>query len=196
MDQQKSPEKSTTGRHVEITGIGLSTIDGVRTACVVFKLRCDCETLRKNGKLSLKKVSRSSKSELKKEPITTNTLLNFSRKSSAEKMGFPKEFKRRNPGLFGDFPSFHRLSLSVVLRSPRSYKPRSYSIHLIPLLDQGPVHYSKPWTAVAPSMSHQLCRLQTQKRMDQKKRARKALTTGRNVAITGIGLSTIESKSI
>ncbi|ULT98200.1 hypothetical protein L3Y34_005782 [Caenorhabditis briggsae] len=45
-------------------------------------------------------------------------------------------------------------------------------------------------------MSHQFCRLEIQKRMDQKKRARRASTTGRNVEITGTCLSAVESKSI
>ncbi|CAO4375977.1 unnamed protein product [Caenorhabditis nigoni] len=50
-------------------------------------------------------------------------------KSSAEKkMGFRKDFKRRDFGHYGDFPLPHRLSLSVVQISPRSPKASSCSI--------------------------------------------------------------------
>ncbi|CAO4375872.1 unnamed protein product [Caenorhabditis nigoni] len=182
-----------------------------------------------------------------------------------------KEFQRRDPDHYDDYSSPHDPSLSVVQISPRPLKPRSCSIHVIPsrcnpAKAKDYSLSSNTWTAVAPSMSHQLCRLQTPKtpkvkgrnkeqstlcgifeiikcsverwdfqkefksptdclyeliryhqdhletwtalwmsheprklqtlkKMDQQKSPEKS-TTGRHVEITGIGLSTIESKSI
>ncbi|PIC37500.1 hypothetical protein B9Z55_016109 [Caenorhabditis nigoni] len=73
-----------------------------------------------------------------------------------------KEFKRRDPDHYDD------PSLSVVQISPRPLKPRSCSIHVIPsrcnpAKAKDYSLSSNTWTAVAPSMSHQLCRLQTPK---------------------------------
>ncbi|CAO4371973.1 unnamed protein product [Caenorhabditis nigoni] len=68
-------------------------------------------------------------------------------------MGFPKEFKRRDPGHYGDFPFPHRLSSSVVLRSPRSLRPRSYSDHVIPSW-RTPAETKGPFTSIPKHLNH------------------------------------------
>ncbi|PIC37498.1 hypothetical protein B9Z55_016108 [Caenorhabditis nigoni] len=112
------------------------------------------------------------------------------RKSSAEKMmGFPKEVQEVRSWTLWQLFFEYRLNPEAARITSFSSRPNPAKVKNHSLPSQS------TWTAVAPSISHQLCKLQNRKRMDQQKSPEKS-TTGRNVEITGIGLSVVESKSI